>query len=114
MQAHLLSILVWLPIAAGIVVLLLGERRLAAGRWLALLASIATLVLSLPLLADFNTQTAAFQFVERAPWIPRFNAFYALGVDGISLPLVVLTALMTVPVIIAAWTVIKEIGRAHV
>ncbi|MGH8301001.1 MAG: NADH-quinone oxidoreductase subunit M, partial [Steroidobacteraceae bacterium] len=107
MQAHLLSILVWLPIAAGVAVLLLGERRLAAARWLALFASIATLAVSLPLLADFNTQTAAYQFVQKTPWIPRFDAFYALGVDGISLPLVVLTAVMTIPVIIAAWTVVK-------
>ncbi len=107
MQAHLLSVLIWLPIAAGVAVLLLGERRIAAARWLALLAAIATLVISLPLLADFNTQTAAYQFVQKTPWIPRFDAFYALGVDGISLPLVVLTAVMTVPVIIAAWTVVK-------
>jgi len=107
MQAHLLSILIWLPIAAGVVVLLLGDRLIVAARWLALLASIATLILSLPLLAHFDTQTAAYQFVEKAAWIPRFNAYYALGLDGISLPLVVLTALMTIPVIIAAWTVVK-------
>jgi NADH-quinone oxidoreductase subunit M len=107
MQAHLLTVLIWLPIAAGVLVILLGEGRIVAGRWLALLASLATLVLSLPLLANFDTQTAAYQFVEKAAWIPRFNAFYALGVDGISLPLVVLTAVMTIPVIIAAWTVVK-------
>src|SRR5215469_10602590 len=107
MQAHLLSLLIWLPIAAGVAVLLLGESRIAVARWLSLLAAIATLVLSFPLLAHFDTQTAAYQFVEKAAWIPRFNAFYGLGVDGISLPLVVLTALMTIPVIIAAWTVIK-------
>jgi NADH-quinone oxidoreductase subunit M len=107
MHAHLLSVLIWLPIAAGIVVLLLGERNIAAGRWLALAGAVATLAVSLPMLSDFNTQTAAYQFVESAPWIPRFNALYALGVDGISLPLVVLTALMTIPVVIAGWTVIK-------
>jgi NADH-quinone oxidoreductase subunit M len=107
MHAHLLSVLIWLPIGAGIVVLLLGDRNIAAGRWLALAAAAATLVVSLRMLADFNTQTAAYQFMETAAWIPRFNAFYALGVDGISLPLVVLTAVMTVPVVIAGWTVIK-------
>jgi NADH-quinone oxidoreductase subunit M len=107
MHAHLLSVLIWLPIGAGIVVLLLGDRNIAAGRWLALAAAVATLVVSLRMLADFNTQTAAYQFIETAAWIPRFNAFYALGVDGISLPLVVLTAVMTVPVVIAGWTVIK-------
>ncbi|HJS91126.1 MAG TPA: NADH-quinone oxidoreductase subunit M [Steroidobacteraceae bacterium] len=107
MHAHLLSILIWLPIAAGIVVLLLGERYIAAGRWLSLLAAVATLVLCFPVLGGFNTHTAAYQFVETAAWIPRFNASYALGVDGISLPLVVLTAVMTIPVVIAGWTVIK-------
>ncbi len=107
MHAHLLSVLIWLPIAAGVVVLLLGEGNIAVGRWLALAASVATLAVSLPMLAHFDTRTAAYQFVETAPWIPRFNAFYALGVDGISLPLVVLTALMTIPVVIAGWTVIK-------
>jgi NADH-quinone oxidoreductase subunit M len=103
----LLSVLVWLPIVAGVVILLLGERNIVAGRWVALGASLATLILSLPLLSQFDTTTAAFQFTERVAWIPRFNAFYALGMDGISLPLVVLTAFITVPVIIAGWTVIQ-------
>ncbi|MFZ0499786.1 MAG: NADH-quinone oxidoreductase subunit M [Steroidobacteraceae bacterium] len=107
MHAHLLSVLIWLPIVTGILVLLLGDRHIVAGRWVALAGATATLAVSLPMLAHFNTQTAAYQFVERAPWIARFNAFYALGLDGISLPLVVLTALMTIPVVIAGWTVIK-------
>ncbi|HEY6483654.1 MAG TPA: NADH-quinone oxidoreductase subunit M [Steroidobacteraceae bacterium] len=104
---HLLSILIWLPIAAGVVILLLGEPRIATARWVALLASLATFLISLPLIARFNTGTAAMQFVEQLPWIARFHASYALGVDGISLPLVVLTAFVTIPVIIAAWTVIE-------
>jgi NADH-quinone oxidoreductase subunit M len=103
----LLSVLIWLPIAAGILVLLLGERYLGAVRWIALGASLATLLLCLPLLAHFDTTTAAFQFSEKMPWIARFKAQYALGLDGISLPLVVLTAFVTIPVIIAAWTVIE-------
>jgi NADH-quinone oxidoreductase subunit M len=103
-----LSVLIWLPIAAGIVVLLLGERNIGAGRWVALIASIATLLISLPLLAHFNTGTAEFQFPENLPWITRFHANYALGLDGISLPLVVLTAFVTIPVIIAGWTVIES------
>jgi NADH-quinone oxidoreductase subunit M len=107
MHAHLLSVLIWLPIGTGILVLVLGDRNIVAGRWLALAGSVATLAVSLPMLTHFNTQTAAYQFVETAPWIARFNALYALGVDGISLPLVVLTALMTIPVVIAGWTVIK-------
>ncbi|HXS26100.1 MAG TPA: NADH-quinone oxidoreductase subunit M [Steroidobacteraceae bacterium] len=104
----LLSILIWLPIGAGIAVLLLGDRFIAAGRWLALIASVATLVLTFPLLAKFDASTAAFQFIERVPWITTFHADYYLGVDGISLPLIVLTALMTVPVVIAAWSVIQS------
>jgi NADH-quinone oxidoreductase subunit M len=103
----LLSLLIWLPIGAGVLVLLLGERNIAAGRWLALAATLATLALSVPLWTSFNTGTADLQFTELLPWIPRFDAWYALGVDGISLPLIVLTAFMTVPVVIAGWTVIE-------
>src|SRR5581483_8682153 len=103
-----LSVLIWLPIAAGIAVLLLGERNIAAGRWVALIASIVTLLVCLPLLSHFDTSTAAPQFTEHVLWISRFHAVYALGVDGISLPLVVLTAFMTIPVVIAGWTVIES------
>jgi NADH-quinone oxidoreductase subunit M len=104
----LLSILIWLPIGAGVLVLLLGERNIVAGRWLALLASLATLALAVPLWAAFNTATAELQYSELLPWIPRFDAWYALGVDGISMPLIALTAFMTVPVVIAGWTVIES------
>jgi len=105
---HLLSILIWLPIAAGLGVVALGDRHIRAGRWLALVASLVTLALTVPLWGEFDTTTAALQFVEKLPWIPRFRAYYALGVDGISLPLIVLTAFMTVPVVIAGWTVIES------
>ena len=104
----LLSILIWLPIAAGLFVLLLGDRRIDLARGVALLASPVTLVLAVQLLRGFENGTAAFQFVENLPWIARFAAYYHLGVDGISLPLIVLTAFMTVPVIIAAWTVVEQ------
>jgi len=107
MQYPVLSLLIWLPIAAGVLVLLLGERNIALGRWLALLASLATLIAAVPLAMQFDTGTAALQFAEKHAWIQSFNAYYSLGVDGISLPLVVLTAFMTVPVIIAAWSVIE-------
>jgi NADH-quinone oxidoreductase subunit M len=103
----LLSCLIWLPIAAGVLILLLGDRNIVLGRWLALLASLATLALVVPLWSHFDTTTANLQFPQLLPWIPRFHAFYALGVDGISLPLIVLTAFMTVPVVIAGWTVIE-------
>jgi NADH-quinone oxidoreductase subunit M len=103
----LLSTLIWLPILAGVVVLALGERHIGAGRWVSLIAALATLVLAVPLCTGFDTGTAALQFAERLAWIPRFHADYALGVDGISLPLIVLTAFMTVPVVIAGWSVIE-------
>jgi len=104
----LLSILIWLPITAGVLILLLGDRNVVAARWLALLGSLATLALAVPLWGGFDATTAVMQFPESLPWIPRFNAYYALGVDGISMPLIVLTAFMTVPVIIAGWSVIEK------
>ena len=108
MHHHLLSILIWLPIAAGVMVLLLGERNIGAGRWVSLAASVVTLALCVPLWGQFNTHTAAYQFVQKAAWIPRFRAYYALGVDGISMPLIVLTAFMTIPVLIGGWRVITK------
>ncbi|MBK7250560.1 MAG: NADH-quinone oxidoreductase subunit M [Gammaproteobacteria bacterium] len=104
----LLSLLVWLPIAGGILVLALGEQRIGAARWLALAVSLATMAASVPLYTGFDTTTASFQFVERLPWITAFKAEYALGIDGISLPLILLTAFMTIPVIVAAWNVVRE------
>jgi len=102
----LLSILIWLPIGTGVLILVLGNRYIAVGRALALFGSLATLLLAVPLWMYFDSGTANLQFTELLPWIPRFNAWYALGVDGISMPLIVLTAFMTVPVVIAGWTVI--------
>jgi NADH-quinone oxidoreductase subunit M len=106
--ANLLSWLVWLPIAAGLLVLLLGDRRIAVGRWVALAATIATFALCLPLWCEFDRATAAFQFVEREAWIGALNAWYYLGVDGISMPLIVLTAFTTPLVVIAAWSNIEK------
>jgi NADH-quinone oxidoreductase subunit M len=104
----ILSILVWLPIAAAVVVLLLGsQERAELGKRVALGASVLTFVLSIPLYTQFDTGTAAMQFVERIPWIGRFNAFYHLGVDGISMPLVLLTTFLTPLIVIAGWEAIK-------
>ena len=104
----LLSTLVWLPIAGGVATLLVGDARAAAARWLALLVSLATLALAVPLWLHYDAGSAAWQFVERLPWIAQFHAEYYLGVDGISVPLIALTAFMTVPVIIAGWSVIEK------
>ncbi len=105
---HLLSWLIWLPITTGAVVLLLGERRIAVARWVALVASVVTLALCVPLWQQFDTTTAALQFIEDTPWIPPLNAWYRLGIDGIALPLIVLTAFTTPLVVIAAWTTIEK------
>jgi NADH-quinone oxidoreductase subunit M len=104
----LLSTLIWLPVAGGLLALLIGDARARAARWVALLVSLLTLGLAVCLWSRFDTGTAAWQFVERLPWIPMFHAEYHLGIDGISLPLIALTAFMTVPVIIASWSVIEK------
>ncbi|MCP5360794.1 MAG: NADH-quinone oxidoreductase subunit M [Sinobacteraceae bacterium] len=104
----LLSVLVWLPIIGGLAVLAVGDRQAGLARWLALAVSVLTFLLSVPLWSGFDTTTAAFQFVEKLPWIPAFNASYHLGVDGISMPLVLLTTLMTIPVVVAAWGSVEK------
>jgi NADH-quinone oxidoreductase subunit M len=106
--ANLLSWLIWLPIAAGVVLLLLGDRRIAAGRWVALAASLATLALCVPLWCGFDLTTSSLQYVEDVPWIGALNAWYHLGIDGIALPLIVLTAFMTPLVVVAAWDTIDK------
>ena len=102
----LLSFLTWLPIAGGIVVLLLGDRAIRAGRYVALITAVVALLASIPLYTHFNPGTFELQFVEKLPWIPALHSTYFFGVDGISMPLILLTTLITVPVILAAWTVI--------
>ena len=105
----LLSLTVWLPILGGIAVLLSGDKGDANGvRRLALVISVATFILSLGLYTGFNTGTAEMQFVERYEWISAFNIYYHFGVDGISMPLIILTTFTMILVIIAAWEVIQK------
>ena len=104
----LLSTLIWLPIVGGLVVLALGDSRIGIARWVALGTAVAAFLLSVPLYTGFDPSTSAYQFVEQLPWIPAFSATYHLGVDGISLPLILLTTFTTVPVVVAAWTVIEK------
>ncbi len=108
MGLGLLSLLTWLPIVGGVLVLLLGDKNIQAGRWAALVVSLAAFGASIPLYTGFDSSSAAFQFVERLPWIPAFHSTYYLGVDGISLPLILLTTFITIPVLVAAWTVIEQ------
>ena len=105
----MLSWLIWLPVAGGVVLLLIGDEgnatsgRAGIMRVVALLVSLATLVLSGVMYSDFDASTAAMQFVEQASWIGAFNIQYYLGVDGISAPLILLTTFITPLVIIAGW-----------
>ncbi len=105
----LLSLAIWVPIAFGALVLLLGrEDQVQAVRWIALAGALAGLAVTLPVISHFDTASAAMQFVEKAPWIERFNISYHLGVDGISLWFVPLTAFITVIVVISSWQSITE------
>jgi NADH-quinone oxidoreductase subunit M len=104
----LLSVVIWLPILGGLALLALGRQQDVLVRWLALGVSLATLIASLPLFTGFDKTTAAMQFVERMPWIEQFNVYYHLGVDGISMPLILLTTFVTVLVVIAGWDAIKK------
>ena len=100
----LLSLAIWLPIGAGAVLLALGRDTQAdAVRWLALVAALAGFLVTLPLVTGFDSATAAMQFVENVAWIDRFNVRYHLGVDGISVWFVLLTAFITLVVVIAGW-----------
>jgi NADH-quinone oxidoreductase subunit M len=107
LNEHLLEILIWLPIVGGFAVLGLGERAEAA-KWASLAISGATLLFSIPLWASFRTGTAAMQFVERAPWIPAIHSDFYIGVDGISMPLILLTTFTTVLIVIASWTNVEK------
>ena len=113
LTANLLSILVWLPIAGGLALLAIGDDgdaksdRAGLMRWLALATSLAVLVLSLGLYTGFDATTAEFQFVERVAWIAALDVHYYLGVDGISVPLILLTTFITPLVVVAGWDTIK-------
>jgi len=107
LNEHLLSVLIWLPIAGGLAVLGLTNRADLA-RWVSLGVSTVTFVFSIPLWAAFKTGTAAMQFVERAPWIPAIHADFYIGVDGISMPLILLTTFTTVLIVISSWANVEK------
>lgn len=101
----LLSLLIWLPISAGIFLLLSGRifsKTLCC--WIGIGFSLATFIISLKLWKDFNRNIASIQFEERITWIQRFNIEYYLGVDGISMPFILLTTLLTLVVLISGWS----------
>ncbi len=102
----LLTLLIWLPILGGALILALRDAK--AARWAALLVALLTFALSLPLLTGFDYASDALQFVETHAWIPAYDIGYNLGVDGIAIALIVLTTLVTVLALIGAWTSIEK------
>jgi NADH-quinone oxidoreductase subunit M len=105
----LLSLAIWLPIAFGIFVLAFGrDDNPKVSRTVALVGSIVSFLATLPLVSQFNNTAHGMQFVEKAKWIDIFNINYSLGVDGLSMWFVVLTAFITIFVVIAAWEVIEK------
>ena len=112
---HMLSLVIWMPIVGGLLVFATGnDRNAVAARWLSLAVALATFAASLPLYTQFNAATAAMQFVEGDPasgkglWIAAFNVYYHLGIDGISLLMILLTTFITVLVVGAGWKVIQN------
>jgi len=104
-----LTLSIFVPIVAGLIVLLLGrDDRPGLTRWLSLAGSVLGFLVTLPLYTGFNPGTADMQFVEKAPWIETFAVNYHLGIDGISLWFVLLTAFITVIVVLAGWEVITK------
>jgi NADH-quinone oxidoreductase subunit M len=104
----LLSAAIWVPIVAGVLVLAVGDARAQEMRWTALAGAVLGFLVTLPLYTGFDATSSAMQFVELRPWIERFHINYHLGVDGISLPFVLLNSFITILVVIAGWTVIES------
>ncbi len=109
MDYPILSASIWLPILSGVLVLATGnDRNATLARWMALAGSIASFLVTLPLWTRFNREDGGFQFEEGLNWIPSFNIHYHLGVDGIAVPLILLTSFTTVIVVLAGWEVIQK------
>ncbi|WIM05657.1 MAG: NADH-quinone oxidoreductase subunit M [Candidatus Nitricoxidivorans perseverans] len=108
MTTSLLSLAIWVPIVGALPILALGSGRRDAVRWLSLAVATVGFLITVPLYTGFNPQVADFQFVEQAPWIPRFNVWYLLGVDGISVLFILLNSFITILVVLAGWEVIEE------
>jgi NADH-quinone oxidoreductase subunit M len=111
----LLSLAIWIPIAAGLLVLAAGgDERAPLERWIALAGAVLGFLVTIPLYTGFDVQNPGFQFEEKTAWIERFNVFYHLGVDGISVLFVLLNSFITVLVVIAGWSVIdSRVGQYY-
>ena len=106
MTGYHLTATTFLPLVGAVVILLVGRERLA--RWIALAATVATLAVSVPLYRDFDKASSALQFVESRDWIPSWNIAYSMGVDGISLPFIFLSSVLSVLCIGASWSAIQR------
>jgi len=105
----LLSLAIWIPIFAGLLVLAAGgDRNAPMQRGLALAGALLGFAVTIPLYTGFDPHTAGMQFVELRPWIERFNVNYHLGVDGISMLFLLLNSFITILVVIAGWSVIES------
>jgi NADH-quinone oxidoreductase subunit M len=104
-----LSLAIWIPIAFGVVLLAVGrDQHAGAVRWTALIGAVLAFLVTLPLVTGFDTSSAQMQFTESVPWIDEFSVRYHLGVDGISVWFVLLTAFITIIVVIAGWEAITD------
>src|SRR5688572_5333398 len=105
----LLSLAIWIPVAAGVVVLAMGgDRHANTQRWIAFVGAVLGFLVTIPLYTAFDLQSAGFQFQEKAAWVERFNIWYHLGVDGISLLFVLLNSFITILVVVAGWSAIEN------
>src|ERR671939_1576518 len=107
-MTHLLSIILFLPLAGALLLLLVPKQNENAIRWIANVVALLGFVVSIPLWFWYNPQQADFQLIERAPWIPSVGAEYFLGVDGLSTLLILLTTLMGMIAVLSSWTAITE------
>ncbi|PWK48488.1 NADH-quinone oxidoreductase subunit M [Pleionea mediterranea] len=108
-QVPWLSLLIWLPVIGGCILLFsTGEKKQTFSKWFALTVAIATFLLTIPVYLAFDNTTAALQFVERDIWFDSLNIEYFLGIDGFSLPLIMLTSFIAVIVVIAGWRSIEH------
>src|SRR6266550_8561033 len=108
MTSHYLSIILFTPLAGAFVLLLVSKQNVNAIRWIANAVALAGFAVSVPLWFWYNADSGAFQFVERAPWIPSVGAEYFLGVDGLSTLLILLTTMMGCIAVLSSWNAITE------
>ncbi len=109
MTGYHLTATTFLPLVGAVLILLVGSERLA--RWIALAATVATLAVSVPLYRYFDKASSALQFVESRDWIPSWNIAYSMGVDGISLPFIFLSSVLSVLCVGASWSAIQSRAR---